>query len=90
MGTGRTGLRGTWHRRAVGFARSDRAAGLMLSAATVVALVWANTATGSYHRVGDTVPSLPHFVGLHLSLARLGQPRPPDWILHARRFGVAA
>lgn len=62
--------RGHWRfgSRIVAFSRSDRATGISLSAATVVALIWANIAPDSYHQLWRFVPSTPHFIGLRFSL----------------------
>ena len=54
--------------RLIALSRGDRATGIGLSAATVVALLWANVAPGSYHHVWQLVPSTPHLVGLRFSL----------------------
>jgi hypothetical protein len=64
VGSRRTGMQRSLGRRIVAFSRGDRAAGISLSTATVVALIWANVGPGSYEQVWRFVPSTPHLVGL--------------------------
>ncbi len=57
-----------WLRRLGGFGRRDRAAGIALSGATVVAMVWANVAWSSYRDLWRAVPPLPGPLDLGFSL----------------------
>jgi NhaA family Na+:H+ antiporter len=51
----------------VAFSRGDRAAGITLTASTIVAMIWANVAPDSYHHVWQLVPST-HLAGLRFGL----------------------
>ncbi len=54
-------------RRLIDWSRGDRAAGVMLAAATVVALAWATVDGAGYARTWATVPSWLAFTTLHFT-----------------------
>jgi Na+:H+ antiporter, NhaA family len=66
----------------VAFGRRDRAAGIALCAATVIALVWANVASASYQHFWRTVPSLPGPLDLGFSMR--------DWVEQGAMTGFFA
>src|SRR5579884_3362656 len=72
MGARRTTSGRLAFRRIMAFSRGDRASGITMSTATAAALIWANSAPGSYHRVWRVVPTVTGSLGLRLSLR--------DWI----------